>query len=214
MQPIIKDVHGRSRFKENLIVSTLLENSSLDMNSIKMTKFSDEDRTQFAQLIGYSVDGFSELSYVSDEDVDNAYKAIDYSDSNENPLNDGHYHEAMDRCHVSICNLEEHLLSHPGITNVDNCKDLVTQAINALAEAYQLVGDADHKASLNTTNIFEHLTYEQLETQLAYATRQHEYFNLNCRKSDRVPNNFQEEVESLTNEILRRNREEQSCQQN
>jgi hypothetical protein len=29
--------------------------------------FSDEDREQFAQLIGYSLGGFGDLSYASDE---------------------------------------------------------------------------------------------------------------------------------------------------
>jgi len=33
--------------------------------------FSQEDREQFAQLIGYSLSGFGELSYVSDETCEN-----------------------------------------------------------------------------------------------------------------------------------------------
>jgi hypothetical protein len=37
------------------------------MNSLARMNFSNEDREQFAQLIGYSLSGFSELSYVSDE---------------------------------------------------------------------------------------------------------------------------------------------------
>jgi hypothetical protein len=37
------------------------------MNSLAEHDFSPEDREQFAQLIGYSLSGFGELSYVSDE---------------------------------------------------------------------------------------------------------------------------------------------------
>ena len=37
------------------------------MNDLNSRVFSIEDREQFAQLIGYSVSGFGDLSYVSDE---------------------------------------------------------------------------------------------------------------------------------------------------
>jgi hypothetical protein len=37
------------------------------MNRLALVPFSDEDRAQFAQLIGYSLNRYSELSYVSDE---------------------------------------------------------------------------------------------------------------------------------------------------
>jgi hypothetical protein len=67
IQPLIKDIHGRLRFKENRIVTFLLENGWYDMNSLAKEDFSQEDREQFAQLIGYSLDGFGTLSYVSDE---------------------------------------------------------------------------------------------------------------------------------------------------
>lgn len=59
-------VDGVLRFKENKIVSWLLENSSKDMNDIACEEFSVEDRQQFAQLIGYSVSGYSSLDYVDD----------------------------------------------------------------------------------------------------------------------------------------------------
>jgi hypothetical protein len=67
IQPLVKDVDGRIRFKENKIVTFLLENGCSDMNSLAREDFSQEDREQFAQLIGYSLDGFGTLSYVSDE---------------------------------------------------------------------------------------------------------------------------------------------------
>lgn len=67
MQPIEKDEHGVARFKPNAIVLHLLDDGPFDMNSLAVKGFSPEDRMQFAQLIGYSVGGFCELSYVTDE---------------------------------------------------------------------------------------------------------------------------------------------------
>src|SRR5580704_7043750 len=64
MQPLVKDKAGTIRFKENAIVVHLLDHGGFDMNKLAVLKFSREDREQFAQLIGYSVDGSSELSYV------------------------------------------------------------------------------------------------------------------------------------------------------
>lgn len=62
LQPIID-----SRFRANSVVQFLLDNGPHDMNTLACEEFDDADREQFAQLIGYSVGGFSELSYVSDE---------------------------------------------------------------------------------------------------------------------------------------------------
>ena len=67
IQPLVKDEHGRERFKENKIVSFLLDNGGFDMNNLACMDFSENDREHFAQLIGYSLDGFGMLSYVSDE---------------------------------------------------------------------------------------------------------------------------------------------------
>lgn len=67
IQPTEKDAHGVMRFKVNAIVKFLLEAGPYDMNSLALMNFTDEDREQFAQLIGYSVSGFSELPYASDE---------------------------------------------------------------------------------------------------------------------------------------------------
>jgi hypothetical protein len=67
VQPLVKDIHGKDRFKENKIVSFLLDNGGFDMNKLAMMDFSDNDREQFAQLIGYSLDGYGMLSYVTDK---------------------------------------------------------------------------------------------------------------------------------------------------
>ena len=68
MQPLVVDDHGITRFKKNSIVRYLLDAGPFDMNSLDLIpSFSDEDRTQLAQLIGYSMSGFGELSYVDDD---------------------------------------------------------------------------------------------------------------------------------------------------
>lgn len=72
IQPLVKDKHGTTRFKANAIVRHLLDTGSCDMNQIALLPFSDEDREQFAQLIGYSLCGFGDLSYVSDETYEKA----------------------------------------------------------------------------------------------------------------------------------------------
>jgi len=68
MQPVIIDDNGTPRFHKNAIVEMLLDAGLFDMNQIAKLPFSPEDRTQFAQLIGYSVGGFGELSYVPDQE--------------------------------------------------------------------------------------------------------------------------------------------------
>lgn len=64
MQDIVM-IDNILRFKENKIVSDVLDNSYLDLNKIAMRDYTDEERMQFAQLIGYSVSGYCDLSYVS-----------------------------------------------------------------------------------------------------------------------------------------------------
>lgn len=73
VQPLV-EVDGVVRFKENAIVRTLLDAGPLDMNRIAAMAFSQEDHEQFAQLIGYSLSGFAELSYVRDRTYDRAAK--------------------------------------------------------------------------------------------------------------------------------------------
>jgi hypothetical protein len=72
VQPIVEDADGVQRFKANAIVRYLLEAGPFDMNQLAVIPFSAEDREQFAQLIGYSLCGFGELSYVSDETYERA----------------------------------------------------------------------------------------------------------------------------------------------
>ena len=64
MQPVGFDEVGVSRFKENKIVRWLANGR---LNEIHTMDFSNEDHMQLAQLIGYSISGYADLSYVSDE---------------------------------------------------------------------------------------------------------------------------------------------------
>jgi len=72
MQPIVKDCNGVERFRSNAIVRYLLDMGPFDMNHLGILTVSPEDRMQFAQLIGYSLDGYEELSYVTDESYEEA----------------------------------------------------------------------------------------------------------------------------------------------
>lgn len=54
----------------------LLDNGGIGMNELARLPFPQEDREQFAQLIGYSICGFHELSYVS-ETLHAAVDALD-----------------------------------------------------------------------------------------------------------------------------------------
>lgn len=68
MQPMFVDLDGRARFRANKLVQHLLNNGPFTLN--KLCEVSDvprEDWEQLAMLIGYSLGGFGELSYVSDE---------------------------------------------------------------------------------------------------------------------------------------------------
>ena len=69
LQPIIMD-HGVQRFRANEIVKFLLTQGPFDLNTLAGLNFSAADREQFAMLIGYSISGIGELSYMRDETMD------------------------------------------------------------------------------------------------------------------------------------------------
>ena len=78
MQPIVTDDHGTHRFHGNAIVRHLLDFGKAHgcgLNELAAMKFSQEDRRQFAQLVGYSLGGYGDLSYVSQEDYQEAIDA-------------------------------------------------------------------------------------------------------------------------------------------
>lgn len=75
LQPIVVQEDGVVRFKENSIVRYLLGQGPFTMDSLASIPFPQEDREQFAQLIGYSLTGFAELPYVSDKTYMRAERA-------------------------------------------------------------------------------------------------------------------------------------------
>ena len=67
IQPLMKDANGVVRFKGNDIVQHLLNtHPTYDMNHLARMGFDDDDLRQFAQLIGYSLSDYGDLSYVDD----------------------------------------------------------------------------------------------------------------------------------------------------
>ncbi len=83
IQPLVKTNDGIIRFKKNAIVEYLLKASGKTINDLAIIEFAQEDREQFAQLIGYSLGGFGELSYVSDETYEEAESFLDMEEIKE-----------------------------------------------------------------------------------------------------------------------------------
>ncbi|MNI44260.1 hypothetical protein D3C73_986290 [compost metagenome] len=81
MQPVGVDKNGHHRFLENRIVRDMLDFASprgMDLNDIAVRacrgQYNQAEQRQFAQLIGYSVSGYSELSYVNDASWEEAWR--------------------------------------------------------------------------------------------------------------------------------------------
>jgi GMP synthase PP-ATPase subunit len=83
LQPLYKDAQGVVRFRANAIVQFLLENGPHDLNSLAARNFSPEDQEQFAQLIGYSLGGFGDLSYVRTETYTMALRQVKGKDGKD-----------------------------------------------------------------------------------------------------------------------------------
>lgn len=67
IQPLLPEDGGGLRFKSNKIVEHVYdfaEKNGLELNKIAMMDFSDDDRQQFAQLLGYSFGGYGNLNCV------------------------------------------------------------------------------------------------------------------------------------------------------
>ena len=75
MQPICITSDGVIRFKQNRMVNDVYEFSQLrgfGLSEMARRDYTQEERMQFAQLIGYSVSGYGGLSYASPESVKKA----------------------------------------------------------------------------------------------------------------------------------------------
>lgn len=71
MQPLVK--FGRTvRFKANPIVRKMLDlcrEHGVGLNEILADEYAQQDVEQFYQLLGYSLDMYEELSFISDRSV-------------------------------------------------------------------------------------------------------------------------------------------------
>lgn len=78
-QPFYLDKKEVLRFRPNPLVRYLLDtHPTLNMSTLALLpNIPDEDRAQFAQLIGYSLSGWEDLSYVSDEAVARVIAKLD-----------------------------------------------------------------------------------------------------------------------------------------
>jgi len=74
IQPLEDDGNGVLRFKQNAIVRYLVD-SGIGLNALAVMNFYKEDWEQLAQLIGYSLSGFGDLSYVSDKTYEAAFSS-------------------------------------------------------------------------------------------------------------------------------------------
>ncbi len=61
----------------------------------------------------------------------------------KNIINKGHYLELMDRIHIVMCNLNDHILNHPLTENETDIQNKIEEAFSNLWDAYQLVGNKE-----------------------------------------------------------------------
>jgi hypothetical protein len=60
-----------------------------------------------------------------------------------NSINSGHYLELMDRIHIIMMNIQDHLIDHPLAENERDVRKKIEKAQHKLWEAYQLVGNKE-----------------------------------------------------------------------
>ena len=68
-QPIVSTRNSVLRFVSNPIVEHLLRVSGLTLNDLAKVTFRIDDRAQFAQLIGMSVDAYLDLPFLSEAHI-------------------------------------------------------------------------------------------------------------------------------------------------
>lgn len=76
MQPIGFAEGNVVRFKANKVIQWLFDTGKLDLNAMAMQNFSKQDTEQIAQLLGYSVCGYSDLSYATKKSKDQAWEIM------------------------------------------------------------------------------------------------------------------------------------------
>ena len=61
-----------------------------------------------------------------------------------NIINKGHYLELMDRIHIVMMNVQDHIIDHPLAENERDVRKKIEKALHKLWEAYQLVGQKEN----------------------------------------------------------------------
>jgi len=61
----------------------------------------------------------------------------------KNSINKGHYLELMDRIHIIMMNIQDHIIDHPLAENERDVRKKIEKAQCKLWEAYQLVGNKE-----------------------------------------------------------------------
>lgn len=59
-------------------------------------------------------------------------------------LDEFHYHELLDRLHVTMSNIDDHLQQHPVAKLNTDIKDLISGAQDKLWEAYQITANKNN----------------------------------------------------------------------
>ncbi len=112
------------RFRENPIVTFLLDEGPFGMNDLALRDFAPEDREQFAMLIGYSVSGFSELSYVSDRSYRMAVQAAEVLTANQEgnmkPQDHKHWPNLNEQERESVQDLAKNTARTLGVTEANS----------------------------------------------------------------------------------------------
>ena len=85
MQQMVIDGHGTIRFRVNHIVAWMLDHGPWDLNTLTVKGFTKDDWAQFAQLIGYSVDGWGSLPYVTRKQAEKADRRAEMLWKREHP---------------------------------------------------------------------------------------------------------------------------------
>jgi len=60
-------------------------------------------------------------------------------------LDSFHYHESLDRTHLILSSIEDHLLDHPVFENHKKLRKKVQDASDLLMDVYQTLGTIEYK---------------------------------------------------------------------
>jgi hypothetical protein len=83
----------------------------------------------------------SNLPEVDPSKVMKLQEGTDQVKSKKIKLDNYHYHEMLDRLHVVMSMIDDHLQQHPVAKIETDIKDLISEAQDKLHEAYQVTGN-------------------------------------------------------------------------